>query len=75
MRKIESVKEFLRLREEVLNGNISIAEKTLSYEEKLRGLQSEVTELRSELQVSQTTLAEKQARQQRIVAVGDERRD
>ncbi|TMW66244.1 hypothetical protein Poli38472_004009 [Pythium oligandrum] len=68
VKKIEVVKEFVRLREEVMNGNMGIAEKTLSYEEQLRELQGEVQELRESLRVTQESLAEKQMRQQRVVA-------
>lgn len=69
VKKINVVQEFMKLREDVMTGNIQIAEKTLSYEERMRALQSEVQQLRASLRLSQQSLAEKQSRQQRVTAV------
>ncbi|KAJ0395494.1 hypothetical protein P43SY_002466 [Pythium insidiosum] len=68
VKKIHTVQEFTKLREDVMTGNMGIAEKTLSYEEKMRQLQAEVRELSDTLRTSQQALAEKQMRQQRVVA-------
>lgn len=67
-KKIMIAQEFLKLREDVMKGNMNIAEKTLGYEDRMRELQAEVADLRSDLHASQTALAEKQARQHRIIA-------
>lgn len=69
VKKINVVQEFMKLREDVMTGNIQIAEKTLSYEERMRALQAEVQQLRTSLRLSQQSLAEKQSRQQRVTAV------
>ncbi|GLD92752.1 hypothetical protein PINS_up001331 [Pythium insidiosum] len=68
VKKIKTVQDFMKLREDVMTGNMSIAEKTLSYEGKMRELQGEVRQLSDTLRVSQQALAEKQMRQQRVVS-------
>eukprot|EP00644_Phytophthora_capsici_P012530 jgi/Phyca11/506886/fgenesh2_kg.PHYCAscaffold_23_\ len=68
VKDLTSVKEFTQLRDEVLHSNMGIAKKTLSYESDLRALQEVVELQRTELRAAQQALAEKQARQQRIVA-------
>ncbi|ETL29664.1 hypothetical protein L916_17237 [Phytophthora nicotianae] len=69
VKELTSVKEFTQLRDEVLHSNMGIAKTTLGYEAELRELQEVVEAQRVELRAAQQTLAEKQARQQRIVAV------
>ncbi|POM58435.1 Hypothetical protein PHPALM_36916 [Phytophthora palmivora] len=68
VKELTSVKEFTQLRDEVLHSNMGIAKTTLGYESELRGLQEVVEAQRTELRAAQQALAEKQARQQRIVA-------
>ncbi|ETL82888.1 hypothetical protein, variant 5 [Phytophthora nicotianae] len=68
VKELTSVKEFTQLRDEVLHSNMGIAKTTLGYEAELRELQEVVEAQRVELRAAQQTLAEKQARQQRIVA-------
>ncbi|EEY53552.1 uncharacterized protein PITG_07232 [Phytophthora infestans T30-4] len=68
VKELTSVKEFTQLRDEVLHSNMGIAKATLSYETELRELQEVVEAQRVELRAAQQALAEKQARQQRIVA-------
>ncbi|KAH7492219.1 hypothetical protein PRIC1_002309 [Phytophthora ramorum] len=68
VKELTSVKEFTQLRDEVLHSNMGIAKTTLGYEVELRELQEAVETQRAELRVAQQALAEKQARQQRIVA-------
>lgn len=69
VKELTSVKEFTQLRDEVLHSNMGIAKTTLGYESELHELQAVVETQRAELRVAQQALAEKQARQQRIVAV------
>ncbi|GMF20392.1 unnamed protein product [Phytophthora fragariaefolia] len=66
---LTSVQEFTQLRDEVLHSNMGIAKTTLGHESELRELHQAVEEQRAELRAAQQSLAEKQARQQRIVAV------
>ncbi|KAG2946341.1 hypothetical protein PC117_g7710 [Phytophthora cactorum] len=68
VKELTSVKEFTQLRDEVLYSNMGIANTTLGYETELRELQEVVEAQRVELRAAQQALAEKQARQQRIVA-------
>ncbi|KAG6961795.1 hypothetical protein JG688_00008917 [Phytophthora aleatoria] len=68
VKELTSVKEFTQLRDEVLHSNMGIAKTTLGYETELRELQEVVEAQRVELRAAQQALAEKQARQQRIVA-------
>lgn len=69
LKKMHSVQEFVKLREDVMTGNMRIAETTLSHEGEMRALQSEVHALRSSLRDAQESLAQKQARQSRVLAV------
>jgi hypothetical protein len=69
VKDLTSVKEFTQLRDEVLNSNMGIAKVTLGYETELCELQEVVETQRAELRAAQQALAEKQARQQCIVAV------
>ncbi|OWZ18277.1 hypothetical protein PHMEG_0007667 [Phytophthora megakarya] len=69
VKELPSVKEFTQLRDDVLHSNMGIAKTTLGYESELRELQEVVEAQRTELRAAQQALAEKQARQQRIVAV------
>ncbi|KAI9922612.1 hypothetical protein PsorP6_000401 [Peronosclerospora sorghi] len=66
--ELSSVKEFTQLRDEVLRSNMGIAKTTLGYESELRELQALVKTQQAELRAAQQAVAEKQARQQRIVA-------
>ncbi|KAE8895277.1 hypothetical protein PF005_g4647 [Phytophthora fragariae] len=68
VKELTSVKEFTQLRDEVLHSNMGIAKTTLGYESELRELQDVVEAQQAELRAAQQSLAEKQARQQRIVA-------
>ncbi|KAG7382583.1 hypothetical protein PHYPSEUDO_004724 [Phytophthora pseudosyringae] len=68
VKDLTSVKEFTQLRDEVLHSNMGIAKATLGYESELRELQEVVETQRAELRAAQQALAEKQARQQRLVA-------
>lgn len=68
-KNMDTVKEFIKTRDDAMHNNMRIAQKTLTYEEELRDLQSEVEALRSELRAAQESLAAKQARQQRVVSV------
>ncbi|KAG3160568.1 hypothetical protein PI126_g6838 [Phytophthora idaei] len=68
VKELTSVKEFTQLRDEVLHSNMGIAKTTLGYETELLELQEVVEAQRVELRAAQQALAEKQARQQRIVA-------
>ncbi|KAL3667407.1 hypothetical protein V7S43_007633 [Phytophthora oleae] len=68
VKDLTSVKEFTQLRDEVLHSNMSIAKATLGYESELCELQEVVEAQRTELRAAQQALAEKQARQQRIIA-------
>lgn len=69
VKKMHSVQEFVKLREDVMTGNMRIAESTLSRETEMQELQSEVHALRSALRDAQESLAQKQARQSRVLAV------
>ncbi|GMF64845.1 unnamed protein product [Phytophthora lilii] len=69
VKQLTSVKEFTQLRDEVLHSNMGTAKTTLALETELRELQAVVEAQRAELRAAQQALAEKQARQQRIVAV------
>uniref|UniRef100_H3GL64 VPS37 C-terminal domain-containing protein n=1 Tax=Phytophthora ramorum TaxID=164328 RepID=H3GL64_PHYRM len=75
VKELTSVKEFTQLRDEVLHSNMGIAKTTLGYEVELRELQEAVETQRAELRVAQQALAEKQARQQRIVALSTAAKD
>ncbi|KAK1932499.1 Vacuolar protein sorting-associated protein 37A [Phytophthora citrophthora] len=75
VKDLPSVKEFTQLRDEVLHSNMGIAKKTLGYETDLRELQKVVEAQRTELRAAQQALAEKQARQQRIVALSAAAKD
>ncbi|KAF1329123.1 hypothetical protein FI667_g6240, partial [Globisporangium splendens] len=68
VKKMHSVQEFMKLREDVMVGNVRIAETTLSHEGEMRTLQVEVQTLRSSLRDAQESLAQKQARQNRVLA-------
>uniref|UniRef100_K3X272 VPS37 C-terminal domain-containing protein n=1 Tax=Globisporangium ultimum (strain ATCC 200006 / CBS 805.95 / DAOM BR144) TaxID=431595 RepID=K3X272_GLOUD len=68
VKKMHSVQEFMKLREDVMAGNVRIAETTLSHEGEMRTLQGEVQALRSSLRDAQESLAQKQARQSRVLA-------
>jgi hypothetical protein len=68
-KKLDPAKDFCKLRDDVMSNNMKTAQKTLQYESELRGLQSEVEQLRAELREAQQALAAKQARQQRLVSV------
>jgi ESCRT-I complex subunit VPS37 len=65
---MDSVKKFSALREEVMNGNVEIAQKTLKLQPKLQDLQVQVQEMRASLRQKQEELATKQTRQQKVVA-------
>lgn len=69
VKKMHSVQEFMKLREDVMTGNVRIAEKSLSHEDEMRTLQGDVQSLRSSLREAQESLAQKQARQNRVLAV------
>ena len=69
IKELASVKRFTQLRDEVLHSNMGIAKTTLSYESEQRELQTVIEAQRTKLRDAQQVLAEKQARQQRIVAV------
>lgn len=68
-KKLHSVQEFSKLREDVMTGNMRIAETTLGHESEMRALQGEVQALRSSLREAQESLAQKQSRQSRVLAV------
>lgn len=69
VKKLHSVQEFSKLREDVMTGNMRIAETTLAHESEMRALQVEVQALRSSLREAQELLAQKQSRQSRVLAV------
>ncbi|GAB9462904.1 hypothetical protein Gpo141_00000385 [Globisporangium polare] len=68
VKKLHSVQEFSKLREDVMTGNMRIAETTLAHESEMRALQVEVQTLRSSLREAQELLAQKQSRQSRVLA-------
>ncbi|CAI5732446.1 unnamed protein product [Peronospora destructor] len=68
IKELTSVKWFTQLRDEVLHSNMEIAKTTLGYESEQRELQTVVEAQRKRLRDAQQALAEKQARQQCIVA-------
>lgn len=69
VKKLHSVQEFSKLREDVMTGNMRIAETTLDHESEMRALQVEAQALRSSLREAQESLAQKQSRQSRVLAV------
>ncbi|CAH0493955.1 unnamed protein product [Peronospora farinosa] len=67
VKELPSVKGFTQLRNEVLHSNMEIAKTTLGYESEQRELQTVIEAQRTKLRDAQQMLADKQARQQRIV--------
>ncbi|DAZ98086.1 TPA: hypothetical protein N0F65_005248 [Lagenidium giganteum] len=68
VKNMATVQEFMKLREEIMFGNMDIAKKTLSYQDDLRALQAEVEVLRAELRETQESLARKQIKQHQIIS-------